>query len=452
MTMPASAILGFGKLDSEHGEPPRGFLQGSARHNLQQLVVMRNIAIAAQVLTVMVAYRGLSLDLPVGAMAAVIIGLALFNAFTWRRLARERLVTDRELLLQLLVDVAALSMLLAMAGGGTNPFIGMLLLPLAITAACLPWTYTWSVALVTVACYSLLVLYFRPLFEAGGEARYLQLLVAGMWVNYAVTAGMVAHFVARMASALRRSERIFATRRESEMCNEHLARIGVLAAGAAHELAQPLATVAVLVHEMESRPGHDEAFDTLLRTAAAQLRRCQDTLNSLLSYGSTTFDMRSGAQAMPLDAFVRELLEAFEARRPGVCVSLVVETEGVAPTLHHDLALRQGLLNLLGNAADASPDWVQVRIGWNAEVLHISVHDHGPGIAPELQAQVGKLFFSTKAQGAGNGLGLALARTAVARLGGSLELRNAAGGGACAEIVLPLRDGPWAHEAQEAGP
>lgn len=442
----ASAILGFGRVESLHGGPALAFVQGSARHNLRQLVVMRNIAITAQTLTVMVTRHALDIDLPLGAMALTILALLLFNLATWRRLASVRPVTDRELLSQLLVDVGALSMLLAMAGGGTNPFIGLLLLPLAITAASLPWTYTWIVALVTVACYSLLVLFFRPLFEAGGEARYLQLLVAGMWVNYAVTAGMVAHFVARISLALRRSERIFATRRESEMCNEHLARIGVLAAGAAHELAQPLSTMAVLIREMENRPGQDEEYQAMLRTAASQLRRCQDTLGSLLSYGRNTFDARSGFQALPLDAFVRELLEAFEARRPGVRVSLLVDTDGTAPTLHHDLALRQGLLNLLGNAADVSPDWVQVRIGWDAEVLRIAVHDHGPGIPPELKERVGKLFFTTKEKGAGNGLGLALARTAVARLGGSLELRNDPDGGACAEILLPVMDGLWTAE------
>lgn len=442
----ASAILGFGRVENLHGGPALAFVQGSARHNLRQLVVMRNIAITAQTLTVTVTHHGLGIDLPIGGMALTILALLLFNIATWRRLASPRLVSDRELLYQLMVDVGALSLLLAMAGGGTNPFVGMLLLPLAITAASLPWTYTWIVALATVACYSLLVLFFRPLFHAGEEARYLQLLVAGMWVNYAVTAGMVAHFVARISLALRRSERVFATRRESEMCNEHLARIGVLAAGAAHELSQPLSTMAVLIREMERRPGQDEEFKTMLRTTAGQLRRCQDTLGTLLSYGRNTFDARSGFQAMPLDAFVRELLDAFEARRPGVQASLLIETDGTAPTVHHDLALRQGLLNLLGNAADVSPGWVQVRVGWDAEVMHIAVHDRGPGIPPELQDRVGTLFFTTKEKGAGNGLGLALARTAVARLGGSLELRNDPDGGACAEIQLPVMDGLWADD------
>jgi two-component system sensor histidine kinase RegB len=441
--MTATASLDFGHVGLGSSAPPLAFVQGSARHNLRQLVVMRNIAITAQTVTVLVAHKALGMALPLWAMGLTILALLLFNVMTWRRLASADPVTDRELLFQLLVDVAALSVLLAMAGGGTNPFIGMLLLPLAITAACLPWSYTWIVAMVTVASYSLLVLFFHPLFEAGEEARYLQLLVAGMWVNYAVTAGMVAHFVARIALALRRSEHAFASRRESELCSEHLARVGVLAAGAAHELAQPLSTVAVVVREMERHDGIDPELREQLRQVATQIRHCQDTLGELLSYGRNSFDARGGSHGVALDDFVRDVLDAFAARRPGVRVNLSVETPGAAPSVPQDLALRQGLLNLLGNAADASPGAVQVRVRWSAEAMSIAVRDRGPGFPPQLIERAGKLFLTTKAQGAGNGLGLALARTAVSRLGGSLELRNEPQGGACAEIVLPTLQGVW---------
>lgn len=441
--MTASASLDFGHAGLGNATPPLAFVQGSARHNLRQLVVMRNIAITAQTLTVLVAHKALDMALPLWAMGLTILALLLFNLKTWLRLSTTEPVTDRELLFQLLVDVAALSLLLAMAGGGTNPFIGMLLLPLAITAACLPWSYTWIVAMVTVASYSLLVLFFHPLFEAGEEARYLQLLVAGMWVNYAVTAGMVAHFVARIAMALRRSEHAFASRRESELCSEHLARVGVLAAGAAHELAQPLSTVAVVVREMERHDGIDPELREQLRSVARQIRHCQDTLGELLSYGRHSFEGRTAAGGVALDEFVRDVIEAFAARRPGERVQLAIDSHGRPPSLPQDLALRQGLLNLLGNAADASPGSVEVRVHWSSDAMTIAVRDRGPGFPPELIARAGKLFVTTKAQGAGNGLGLALARTAVSRLGGSLELRNEARGGACAEIVLPTLDGQW---------
>jgi len=95
----------------------------------------------------------------------------------------------------------------------------------------------------------------------------------------------------------------------------------------------------------------------MLRDMSTQLQHCQDTLGALLSYGRTTFD--SGLQSMALDVFVREILDAFGARRPAVPVTLRIDTAGRVPSVRHDLALRQGILNLLGNAADVSPAWVE---------------------------------------------------------------------------------------------
>lgn len=434
--MTATAILGFDSAERAPDGLVRGFMQGASLHNLQQLVVMRNIAIVAQTLTVLVVYRGMAIDLPIGPMATVIVALALFNAATWYRLGLERPVIDRELMLQLLVDVSALSLLLAMAGGATNPFVGMFLLPLAITAASLPWAYTWLMALVTIACYSLLVLFFRPLFGLGEEARYMQLLVSGMWVNYAITAGMIAHFVVRISTGLRRGEQLVAATREREMCNEHLVRIGTLAAGAAHELAQPLSTMAVVVAEMQHRCKDQPDLQAMARDVELQLKNCRDTLSTLLSHGRHTFD--TGFETEPLDVFVRRSLDAFRARRIGVHVAYRVDTAGPPPAIRHDLALRQGLLNLLGNAADVSPDWIEVTLSWDSEALRIAILDRGPGISPAAERNIGKIFFTTKQQGSGNGLGLCLAQTAVARLGGSLEIFNAPQRGACALIVLPL--------------
>ncbi|MDH4061524.1 MAG: ATP-binding protein [Aquincola sp.] len=436
--MNAGVISGFGAAVRDDLDRSRGFVQGASLHNLQQLVVMRNIAVVAQALTVLVVSRGMDIDLPLGAMGTIIALLALFNFATWRRLGLPRPVTELELMLQLLVDVAALSLLLALAGGATNPFVGMYLLPLTITAASLPWAYTWIVALATLGCYSLLVLFFRPLFGPGEEARYVHLLVSGMWVNYAITAGMIAHFVVQVSIGMRRSQQQTCVARERELCEEHLVRIGTLAAGAAHELARPLASMAVLISDLQAASKDRADMKGLADLAADQLKHCQTTLGELLSYGKHSFESELTVQS--LDAYVRSCVDTLRARRRDVHVAIRVAGLGAAPSIGHDLALRQGLLNLLGNAADVSHDWIEVKLDWDAEHAHIEVCDRGPGFAPSVQQQIGRMFFTTKRDGLGNGLGLCLARTAVLRLGGSLDLFNLPDGGACARVTLPRAD------------
>jgi two-component system, sensor histidine kinase RegB len=417
---------------------PRCFMQGATVHNLRLLVLMRNVAIVGQAVTLVVVDRGLGLALPMLPMAAVILALAALNAATWHRLRSGRPVTDAHLAVQLLVDIAALTAQLAMAGGAANPFVGMYLLPLAITAASLPWTFTWSIALVTIACHSMLVYWFRPLFAAGEEVRQVQLLTAGMWINYVVTAGMVAWFLLRSGEGLRASERALAEAREREIRNEHIVRIGTLAAGAAHELAQPMATMTLLMSELESHSVDKPEMRELVEPAAKQLGRFREMLGELLTYGRDRFDPRT--EVTPIDTFLRTCVDLFRTRRPGVAVTLAVDSSGPAPGIRHDIALRQAILALLGNAADVSPLWVELHASWDDEYVTVAVLDRGPGIPPHVAKRVGKIFFTTKpaGSGAGTGLGLALAHTAVSRLGGALELANAPEGGARAQIVLPI--------------
>ena len=75
----------------------------------------------------------------------------------------KRQVSHLEFFFQLLIDVLALSALLYFSGGSTNPFISLFLLPLTIAAATLPWRYTWIMAVITIACYTLLLFVYIPL-------------------------------------------------------------------------------------------------------------------------------------------------------------------------------------------------------------------------------------------------------------------------------------------------
>jgi len=100
--------------------------------------------------------------------------------------------------------------------------------------------------------------------------------------------------------------------------------------------------------------------------------------------------------------------------------------------------LRQAIMNLLNNAADASPDRVDVEGHWDERELRIRICDRGAGILPEAADKIGRTFFTTKPAGQGSGVGLVLSRTIIGRFGGSVKLFNLPGCGACTEVRLPL--------------
>jgi two-component system sensor histidine kinase RegB len=123
---------------------------------------------------------------------------------------------------------------------------------------------------------------------------------------------------------------------------------------------------------------------------------------------------------------------AHELRSPLNTMAVLVDEMA-----QHQDGLRQALLSLLNNAADASPQAVEMDCACDSGNLRILIEDRGPGIPSELGDMLGKPFFTTK-RDQGAGIGLLLAKTAIHSAGGSLTLCNRRGGGARAEVMLPL--------------
>jgi two-component system sensor histidine kinase RegB len=101
-----------------------------------------------------------------------------------------------------------------------------------------------------------------------------------------------------------------------------------------------------------------------------------------------------------------------------------------------ELTLAQAITNILNNAADASPDSVEIDARWNADELVLEIADRGSGLAPEVQASAGAPFLTTKSDGLG--LGLFLAYTTFSRFGGDVRLMQRDGGGVLCRLTLPL--------------
>ena len=405
--------------------------------NLQRLFVLRNIAIVGQVATVVLVARGLGIALPFDAMASVIIALALLNLLTRLRLRRAWPVNDAELFAQLMLDVLALTVLLYFSGGSTNPFILLYLLPITLTAAALPGFYTWTMAGITIACYSLLMLVYRPLphmsTQHGSEFGQH---VLGMWLGFVVSAALIAYFVVKMGQTLRDRDRTLAALREEQLRNERILALGTLATGAAHELGTPLSTMAVLIKELEQEIVTPSELAHGLGILRDQVTRCKRILSSLTeSAGQARAE--SGGR-MHLDDYLEEVIMHWRTLRPAAQVVTHWRGTQPAPSLLAELTLRQAITNILNNAADAAPGPVEVDGQWDERELRLEVCDRGLGLAPAVEKNAGTLFFTTKE--AGLGLGLFLAHATLNRFGGTVQLFNRTGGGACTRLVLPLGD------------
>ena len=100
------------------------------------------------------------------------------------------------------------------------------------------------------------------------------------------------------------------------------------------------------------------------------------------------------------------------------------------------MTLRAALMNLLNNAADTSPQGIEILVHWDASNFILEIRDQGAGLSEEAALKAGSAFFTTKS--AGRGLGLFLANATIERLGGTVRLSNNPQGGASTELALPL--------------
>lgn len=410
--------------------------QTPARVNYQRLFLLRNLTIAGQALAIAGVHWGLQMPLPIIAMASV-IGLSIaVNAMTAWRLTRLWPITEIELFAQLLVDVAALTALLFLSGGPANPFVSLYLLPLIIVATVLGRAYTWAMAAITVTCYSALIFYSLPLSTQHGAHSEFGLHVLGMWFNFILSAALITFFIVRMKATLRERDRALAVLREDRLRNERIVALGALAAGAAHELGTPLTTIAVITEDVARDYAHLPDLADDMRCLQDQVALCKRSLTRLLA--SSGHARAEPTTSLALDAFLNEMLGQWQLMRPAVPVDAQWAGSTPAPRIVAEQTLNQTLLNLLNNAADASPQGLELSGNWDDAELTIEIRDHGPGLTPEIASRAAEPFFTTKAPGHGFGLGLFLANATVERLGGKVHLFNRTEGGACTRVTLPL--------------
>ena len=421
--------------------------------NLRRVVLLRAIEIGVQVAVIATAVYVLDMALPASHLFGLTTGLALANLLTWWRLHQPWPVTDVELAGHLFVDIGVLTALLYFSGGSTNPFITLYLLPLSIAAAILPLAYTWAVAATALACYTALMFVYAPLPEGASHVALLDKLLQvalhdnydahgaqvgfglhllGMWLNFALSAVLIAWFVARMAQSLRERDLQLAQAREETLRNEQVLALGTLAAGAAHELGTPLSTMAVIAKELERDHADDLALTKDLRLLRAQTERCKVILTRLTARAEE-------ATRTDCEHYLRNLVEQWQLAHPQSAIRTHFAGARPAPEIIVERTLDQSIFNLLNNAAEVSPDGIELEARWDYAQLTLEIRDRGPGISAEVATRAGEAFFTTKAPGGGLGIGLFLTNATIERFGGAVNLFNRDGGGACARVTLPLQ-------------
>jgi two-component system, NtrC family, sensor kinase len=221
---------------------------------------------------------------------------------------------------------------------------------------------------------------------------------------------------------------------------EKLAAAGTLAAGVAHEVNNPLASISSLIQILQVRHAADTETSEMLRLISAQIARITQVLRDMMDFARTRQPER---EPLDLNRVVEASLRLASFDKGFQRLRLKTTIDPDIPVINADQnQLQQVFLNLLLNARDAMPEGgeieVMTRYDALADEIIVEVRDTGTGIAPEHHKHVFDPFFTTKPAGTGTGLGLAVCYGIITAHEGRIEITPNDGQGTCVRITLPV--------------
>jgi two-component system sensor histidine kinase RegB len=422
-------------LTAPHADRRVGIAAG--RENLLQLVQLRWLAVAGQLATILLTQFVFGIVLPLGAMLSVLAALVALNLASIAFLRRRSRISNAELFGALLLDVVALSAQLYLSGGATNPFVSLFLLQVVLGSVLLDRWSSWALVAATSIAFAVLTIFYRPITLPQTFDRSLFALhIQGMWVCFALVAVLLVMFVTRINGNLRAQDAYLDTIRRQAVEEDHIVRIGMLASGAAHELGTPLSSLSVILGDWRriEAIAADPDLARDVEDMQAEVQRCKAIVTSILLSSGDARGEQSAATTV--HALFDRIVADWTAARDFTHLHYT-DRFGADLPIVADVVLQQAVFNLLDNAAEVSPDGIDVALTRHGETLELTVRDEGPGFAAEQLGNLGKPYNSSKAE-LGRGLGLFLVGNVARKLGGTLTARNVEGTGAEVTLRLPL--------------
>ncbi|MEX1098761.1 MAG: ATP-binding protein [Planctomycetales bacterium] len=431
--------------------------------------------LAAEAITVKVRWFGLAVGYalvnflgggagdPVLLNAILTLGAVYALVDTWWSLRGKVFLSGSPLVVSLM-EALFIGLLCHYDTGIDSPFRFYYFLSLLVCAIRHSPRITWTTFVLHAASYGTLAFSHRLSSQADFTALFLMLVLMG-WVTWASTAlaGLLKRASRRLAELndeLQKNQalleqRIGARTRELQesqalvVQQEKQAAFGLLAAGIAHEVGNPLAAISSLVQMLQRR--HDEDYTReRLQMVDDQLRRIQRTLRELVDFSRPAATERSRCDIHELIEAALNIAKYYKRKKGKRIVTRFAEELPRVRVVRDQLV--QVFLNLALNALDATEEGGEIEIATAFEEgrIRVSVRDDGHGIAPADRERIFQPYFTTKPTG--TGLGLFVCRRIVEQKGGRIELTETSPRGTTFTVeiasIVPLAPVPPPDEEE----
>ncbi|WP_206435507.1 HAMP domain-containing histidine kinase [Pseudoalteromonas sp. Xi13] len=399
---------------------------------ISRLLMLRSGAIAVQLIAVLSVYFLLEHQIALLPLLVVIAIEAIFqlvSVFAYRNVSQARPIG---MLMQLTADVLFLTILLSLSGGATNAFVSLLLLPIMIAAVTLREKGLAYIAVLAIAAYSFLLIRMpdHSMHQMNMSGHFI-----GMWVNFVLSASVIALVIGAMSRALKERERTIAKAREQQLRNEQLVTLDGAAAQITHQLASPIANLQLLFEELLE----DQPNNPVVVQMQTPLKQCARQLNDFRKL-SAQLRNKNTTEHITVNQLQTQIIDTLLLQYPDQHINWL--SEPIAVTLKSDAMLLPAILNLLQNAciANQKNNQTQLELSWqqdnqHSESVYLLIRDFGSGFS---QSQLAELGGQLMPSSQGMGLAVLLSNVTFERLNGSLTLYNHASGGAVAKVKLAI--------------
>jgi two-component system sensor histidine kinase RegB len=397
---------------------------------LDTLIRLRWLAVFGQFAAVLAVHFGLEFEVPIWPCFAVIALAGLLNvALRWSFHHTQWLEPDRAAWL-LAFDTAELAALLYLTGGLENPFAFLLLGPVLISATALPPRMTLLIGTFAMLCATALVfLHYDLPWDAEDPLELPEIYMVGVWLSILLAIGYIGVYTWQVAEEARQLSDALAATELVLAREQHLSQLDGLAAAAAHELGTPLATITVVVREIERALETSSPYADHVKLLREQAQRCREILAKI-----TELPTADPFERIPLSALLEEAVAPH--RNFGVAIGVTYPpNRSGEPLGARNPGIRYGLGNLIENAVDFAHARVEIFVKWTPDEVSVTISDDGPGFSPEIIDRIGSPYVTHRRHelaepGAeestafGLGLGFFIAKTLLERSGGRLTLVN----------------------------
>jgi len=394
---------------------------------LRTVLLIRWIAAAGQLATVLIVHFGLDYALPLLLCIIAVAVLAASNlVITMVRSTRGRL-SDGEALALLGFDAVQLTCLLYLTGGLANPFGILILAPVVVSATILSRRATITLTGVAVLAITGLAYFHLPLPWSSDRLSLPLPYILGIWTALAVATVFISTYVWSVAEEARRMSEALSETQAALARAQRLAALDGLAAAAAHELGSPLATIAVVAHELSREVPADSPIAEDVSLLVSQSERCRDILADIAAQPED----RGGApfERLPFTVFLQEAVDDATGGSIETLIEIADELRGEEPHVDPRPEILRGLGNLIQNAEQFARSRVTLTTYWDGRNVNVTIRDDGPGFPQSVLAAIGEPYISTRTgRGDHMGLGIFIAQTLLERSGASLGFSNKCGG------------------------